>query len=63
MAKRPARYKKCQHCKMTVSASFECEDEKSCPNKNPTFSGPRAFYGKRGAPTLDIQEGNLEELA
>jgi len=58
MTKRPTKYKRCKKCKELVSDPENCAN---CANRNPlSATTPHAYTGKRGSPTLDIQEGNWE---
>ena len=60
MSKRPHKYQRCAKCKQLVNYPCHCAN---CANYNP-LSLNRANYeqsGRRGANTLDFQEGNREE--
>lgn len=58
--RRKKKYHRCKKCKQLVSDPNNCG---SCANpKNPlSATTPPWREGKRGSPTLDIQEGNSEE--
>ncbi len=59
MAKRPSKYKRCKKCKELVIDPDNCAN---CENTNPLSASRVRRYneGKRGNPTLDIQEGNKD---
>lgn len=61
MARRPTKYKRCPKCKELVNDVENCA---VCASKNPLSLNrvPVRGNGKVGAPTLDKQEGNREEL-
>ncbi len=60
MAKRPTKYRRCKKCKELVIDPDDCAN---CANRDPLrISRTRILGGKRGCPTLDIQERNLEEM-
>jgi len=53
------KFWRCKSCKELISKSHD--DCPNCAAKNPlSASSPRSHHGKRGSPTLDIQEGNWE---
>jgi len=56
----PEKYRRCKGCKELISARHE--DCPNCAARNPLCASyPRRYEdGKRGRPTLDIQEGNWE---
>ena len=60
MTKRKSKYRRCKKCKQLVSDPENCGN---CANpRNPLSATTHPYReGKRGSPTLDIQEGNLEE--
>ena len=60
MGKRASKYKRCKRCKELVMDVENCANclAKTDPLKS-NVRGPGDY--KRGAPTLDIQEGNSEE--
>lgn len=62
MSRRPAKYTRCKECKELVIDADNCAN---CANRDPLKWGPRSrsIEGKRGSPTLDIQEGNFEEMS
>lgn len=61
MVRRLTKYKRCKRCKELVRDPDNCEN---CAAKNPlSATTPHGGYGMRGRPTLDIQEGNFEELS
>lgn len=56
-----SKYERCKICRELVADPDDCEN---CKNKcDPLSFGPRRTIsdGRRGAPTLDIIEGNWEE--
>ena len=60
MSRVPSEYRRCGDCKELIALRHD-----QCPNceqRNPlAASKPRQYFdGKRGSPTLDIQEGNWE---
>lgn len=56
MSRRPTKYKRCKKCKELVSDPDDCAN---CANSDPLRITRRSVTdGKRGSPTLDIQEGN-----
>lgn len=58
--KRPTKYKRCKKCKELVNDSDNCAN---CANRDPFgFHKPDHSSGQRGRPTLDVQEGNVEEM-
>jgi|GEM_PF-3578694 len=62
MTKTAPEYTRCRKCKELVTDAENCAN---CANRDPLSYGPRSQFltGKRGCPTLDIQEGNLEEMS
>ena len=59
MTKRPkAKYKRCKVCKELVIDPDNCAN---CEHRDPNQTRPYPKTGKRGSPTLDVQEGNSEE--
>ena len=57
--RRKTKYKRCKKCKELVMDVDSCAN---CANRDPlAISRGYIAEGKRGAPTLDIQEGNAEE--
>ena len=58
MTKRKSKYKRCKKCKELVLDPDNCAN---CANRDPNYSRRYVGHGVRGAPTLDIQEGNAEE--
>lgn len=58
MSKRPSKYKRCKVCKELVIDPDNCAN---CEHRDPNRAHRRVLDGKRGSPTLDIQEGNSEE--
>lgn len=52
-----SKYQRCPECKELVSNAADCAN---CRERNPLAYGPRKNYaeGRRGRPTLDIQERN-----
>ena len=60
MAKRKTKYRRCKKCKELVIDPDNCA---VCANANPLSLNrhPNHVDGKRGSPTLDIQEGNWDE--
>ena len=53
-----SKYIRCKKCKELVVDAENCAN---CSEMNPLSYGPRSscgIGGKRGTPTLDIQEGN-----
>jgi hypothetical protein len=60
MTKQKSKYKRCKKCKELVINPDNCAN---CANTNPlSLSYHRGWRdGNKGAPTLDIQEGNSEE--
>lgn len=62
MTRRASKYTRCEKCRELVI------DVENCANcaaraENPFRSVRAERFGKRGSPTLDIQERNLEELS
>lgn len=57
MARKTAKYRRCKKCKELVLDPDNCAN---CANRDPlSLSGRRNVGGgKKGSPTLDIQEGN-----
>jgi len=56
MAKRKSKYKRCKKCRELVSDPDNCAN---CANLNPlSATTPGRFEGRKGSPTLDVQEGN-----
>lgn len=54
-----SKYARCKKCRELVIDAENCAN---CANRNPMNWKCRQFTdGKRGSPTLDIQEGNSEE--
>lgn len=56
-----SRYRRCKTCRELVVDPDNCAN---CANRCDDLSyGPRRHVtdGKRGCPTLDVQEGNWEE--
>jgi hypothetical protein len=60
MTKPKPKYHRCKKCRELVIDPINCAN---CANKNPlSASGMiQVTTGKRGRPTLDVQEGNREE--
>lgn len=60
MAKRKTKYRRCKKCKELVIDPDNCAN---CANTNPLSLNRKTagVDGKRGRPTLDIQEGNWDE--
>lgn len=58
MAKRKTKYKRCKKCKQLVIDVDNCAN---CANRDEGYFRRYVGEGKRGCPTLDIQEGNSEE--
>lgn len=58
MGKRKSKYKRCKVCKELVVDPDNCAN---CECRDPNMWHRRPGNGKRGSPTLDIQEGNSEE--
>lgn len=59
MTRSSSKYKRCKKCKQLVLDPDDCQN---CANRDPMgFHRGFSAEGKRGAPTLDIQEGNWEE--
>lgn len=59
MARKRTKYQRCKKCKELVTDADNCAN---CANRDPmSWQGRQFTDGKRGAPTLDIQEGNMEE--
>ena len=58
MVKRITKYKRCRKCKELVTDPDDCAN---CRDRDPSYSRRSAGRGRRGSPTLDIQEGNPEE--
>lgn len=53
------KYKRCKKCKELVGDPDNCEN---CKQRDPNRSHTtHVREGKRGAPTLDIQEGNYHD--
>lgn len=60
MGKAKSKYRRCKKCRELVNDPDNCAN---CANRNPLgFRMPDRATGKRGSPTLDIQEGNPEGL-
>ena len=58
--KRARKYKRCKKCKELVIDPDNCAN---CANANPLGMNKHPVHeGKKGSPTLDIQEGNMEEF-
>ena len=55
MAKRATKYKRCKTCRELVLDPENCAN---CSNRDESYGRRSVGAGKRGAPTLDIQEGN-----
>ena len=56
MVKRKHPYKRCKKCKELVRDPDNCEN---CANRNPlSLSYAPHSSGRKGAPTLDMIEGN-----
>ena len=57
---KPTGYRRCSGCKELIAERHD--DCPNCAARNPlSASKPRNYFdGKRGSPTLDIQEGNWE---
>lgn len=56
--RKQTKYRRCKVCKELVSDPENCAN---CANANPLAITRRsALTGKRGRPTLDIQEGTPE---
>lgn len=55
---RKSKYKRCKKCKELV---IDVENCANCANRDEGYSRRYISEGKRGSPTLDIQEGNSEE--
>ena len=55
MAKRKTKYRRCKKCKELVIDPDNCAN---CANKDESYSRRTVGMGKKGVPTLDIQEGN-----
>lgn len=54
-----SKYKRCKKCKELV---VDVENCANCANRDPLGGHTgHVIDGKRGAPTLDMQEGNSEE--
>lgn len=59
MGKAKSKYVRCKKCKELVSDAENCAN---CAERDPLKWPARSTLGgKRGSPTLDIQEGNWEE--
>jgi len=59
MTQRPkSKYKRCKVCRELVVDPDNCAN---CEHQDPWQTHPYPGNGKRGSPTLDIQEGNSEE--
>lgn len=59
-AAKQSKYRRCKSCKELISSHHD--DCPNCAARNPLkASWPRLLEGKRGSPTLDIQEGNWEQ--
>jgi hypothetical protein len=59
MKRRTSKYVRCKKCMELVSDAENCAN---CANMNPlAITRKSALCGKRGSPTLDIQEGNWSE--
>lgn len=52
------KYRRCKKCKELVTDPDNCAN---CENRDEFRSFRTPANGKRGSPTLDIQEGNWEE--
>lgn len=55
MAKRKTKYRRCKKCRELVIDPDNCAN---CANRDEGYSRRTVGMGKRGSPTLDIQEGN-----
>lgn len=59
MVKRKSKYTRCKKCKELVMDADNCANCAAYEGR--TFPNHRAVgYGRKGSPTLDIQEGNDE---
>lgn len=59
MARKLSKYKRCKKCHELVNDVENCAN---CANKNELSLNYHPYReGKRGKPTLDIQENNSEE--
>jgi len=60
MTKPKPKYHRCKKCRELVIDPINCAN---CANKNPlSASGMiQVTTGKRGRPTIDVQEGNRKE--
>lgn len=63
MGKRKSAYAKYRRCKKCHELVVDPDNCANCANSNPlsATTHPQHVDGKRGRPTLDIQEGNWEE--
>lgn len=52
-----SKYVRCKKCKELISIKFK-DDCPNCRDRDQSYSRRTVGMGKRGAPTLDIQEGN-----
>lgn len=58
LPRKKVKYKRCKECKELV---IDVENCANCANRDESYSRKWVGQGKRGSPTLDIQEGNSEE--
>lgn len=54
---KPVKYVRCPKCKELISPQF-ADDCPNCRDRDPNYTRRHVGMGKRGAPTLDIQERN-----
>lgn len=61
MMRQKSKYKRCKKCKELVIDPDNCAN---CANLNPLSLNRRnaGIDGQKGSPTLDVQEGNSEEM-
>lgn len=61
MSGRNGEYVRCKKCKELVTDADDCANCAARAQNPYAFARTYSVSGKRGSPTLDIQERNLEE--